>query len=190
MDQAVFANDIIHQSHFKEMSFQATVSCQYSSHLPLLLSFSVNSSLFLLTESPCRILFVCLNPVNDFQDFWLSLFVQSLTHFLAIPVELPQAGLGPMKGLSNPNLANWSVLTLIRLWLSKICYFNFNYSFAPTENSSSVLFSVWHTSSYTQECTWHGISNSNVETFQGIPEWILLLLTCLSMHETLVSWRT
>jgi hypothetical protein len=109
---------------------------------------TTNSSLFLLTEIPCRIPFVCLNPVNDFQDLWLSLFVQSLTDFLVIPAEMPQVGSGPIKGLLNPYLVNWSVLPLIRFWPGKIWYFKY----APTENSSSVLFSVWHARLH---LTWH-----------------------------------
>jgi hypothetical protein len=46
--------------------------------------------------------FACLSPVVDSQCFLCFLFVQSLTAFLAAPIEMPQAGSGPMNGLSEP----------------------------------------------------------------------------------------
>jgi hypothetical protein len=74
--------------------------------------FNFNSSLVLLTESPCRNPFACLSPVKDSQYFLWSLFVQSLTAFLAIPAEMPRAGSGPINGHSDPNFASWSAISL------------------------------------------------------------------------------
>jgi hypothetical protein len=43
---------------------------------------------------------------------YTSLFVQSLTTFLATPIGMLQAGLGPMNGCSHPILANWAAFSL------------------------------------------------------------------------------
>jgi hypothetical protein len=51
-------------------------------------------------------LFACLSPVKDLQYFLWFAIVQSLIAFLAIPMEMPQAGSGPMNGCSAPILAN------------------------------------------------------------------------------------
>jgi hypothetical protein len=50
--------------------------------------------------------FACLSPVMASQWFLWLLYVQSLTAFLAAPVEMPQAGSGPMNGFSDPLLAS------------------------------------------------------------------------------------
>jgi hypothetical protein len=46
--------------------------------------------------------FACLSPVVDSQCCVCVLFGQSLTAFLAAPIEMPQAGSGPMNGFSDP----------------------------------------------------------------------------------------
>jgi hypothetical protein len=80
--------------------------------------FSFNSSLVLLIKGHCRNPFTWLSGIKDFQYFWWSLFVMSLTAFLAIPAEMPQAGLGLMREHSDPNLASWLAFTLplVPLW--------------------------------------------------------------------------
>jgi hypothetical protein len=42
--------------------------------------------------------FACLSPVKDHQYFLCFIFVHSLIAFLATPIEMPQAGSGPMNG--------------------------------------------------------------------------------------------
>jgi hypothetical protein len=69
--------------------------------------FSFGSSLVLLTKHPCRNPVACLSPVKDSRYFLWSLFVQSVTAFLAVPDEMPQAGSGPMSGHSDPDFASW-----------------------------------------------------------------------------------
>jgi hypothetical protein len=64
------------------------------------------TSFVLLAEGPSISPFACLSPVKDKYFFFLFLFVQSLTVFLASPIETPQAGSGPMDGCSDPVLAN------------------------------------------------------------------------------------
>jgi hypothetical protein len=50
--------------------------------------------------------FACLSPVVDSQCCLCFLFVQSLTVFLAAPIEMPQVGSGPMNGFSDSVLAS------------------------------------------------------------------------------------
>jgi hypothetical protein len=52
-----------------------------------------------------------LSPRKDSQCFLLSLTVQSLVAFLATPLEMPQAGSGPMNGRSAPSLAKRSAIS-------------------------------------------------------------------------------
>jgi hypothetical protein len=53
--------------------------------------FSSNWSFVRLAEGPDMNPFACLSPVVDSQCFLCFLFVQSLTAFLASPIEMPQA---------------------------------------------------------------------------------------------------
>jgi hypothetical protein len=69
--------------------------------------FNFKSFFILLSEGPGVRPFACLSPVVDSQCFLRLLFVQSLTAFLEIPIEMPQAGSSPMNGCSDPVLANW-----------------------------------------------------------------------------------
>jgi hypothetical protein len=71
---------------------------------------SLNRFFVLLAEGPCISPFVCLSPVKDSQYSLCFLLVQSLTAFLAIPTEMPQAGSGPVNGCSDPVFANWSAV--------------------------------------------------------------------------------
>jgi hypothetical protein len=71
--------------------------------------FNFNRSFILLAEGPGISPFACLSPVKHSQCF---LCVQSLTTFLATPIEMPQAGSGPVNGCSDPVLAIWSAVSL------------------------------------------------------------------------------
>jgi hypothetical protein len=73
---------------------------------------SLNRSFVLLAEGPCISSFACLSPVRDSQYSWCFLLIQSLTALLATPLEIPQAGSGPMSGWSDPVFANWSAISL------------------------------------------------------------------------------
>jgi hypothetical protein len=57
--------------------------------------------------------FACLSPVKDLQYFLWLVIVQSLIAFLATPVDMPQAGSGPMNGCSAPTLSQKIVLFII-----------------------------------------------------------------------------
>jgi hypothetical protein len=57
--------------------------------------FSLNRSFVRLAEGPDINPFACLSPVVDSQYFIWFLSVQSLTSFLATPIEMPQAGSDP-----------------------------------------------------------------------------------------------
>jgi hypothetical protein len=67
---------------------------------------SSNRSFVRLAEGPDMNLFACLSPIMASRWFLWLLFVQSLTAFLATPVEMPQAGSSPMNGFSDPLLAS------------------------------------------------------------------------------------
>jgi hypothetical protein len=55
-----------------------------------------SASTVLLAEGPFMNLFACLSPVKDHQYFLWFTIVQSLIAFLATPMEMPQAGSGPI----------------------------------------------------------------------------------------------
>jgi hypothetical protein len=48
--------------------------------------------------------FASLSPVKDSQYFLWFIVFQSLIAFLATPIEMPQAGSGPMNRYSDPVL--------------------------------------------------------------------------------------
>jgi hypothetical protein len=73
--------------------------------------FNFNRSLILLAEGPDMSPLACLSPITDSQYFLWFLLVQSLTAFLATPIEMPQAGSGLVNGCSDPVLANWSAVS-------------------------------------------------------------------------------
>jgi hypothetical protein len=82
--------------------------------------FSFNRSFVHLAEGPDINPFACLSPVVDSQYFLWFQFVQSLTTFLAAPIEMPQAGSGPMNGFSDPVLASWSADQLNSVTFSQL----------------------------------------------------------------------
>lgn len=79
--------------------------------------FNLNSSLVLLAEGPCMSAFGCFSPLKDSQCVLWSPSVQSLTAFLATPMEIPKAGSGPMNRCSDASLASKSgLLQAISSW--------------------------------------------------------------------------
>jgi hypothetical protein len=86
------------------LRWQCPVS-NFTTHLSWSL-FSSNRSFVRLAEGPDINPFASLSPVVNSHCFLCFLFVQSLTAFLAAPIEMPQAGSGPMSGFSDPVLAS------------------------------------------------------------------------------------
>jgi hypothetical protein len=74
--------------------------------------FNFNRSFVLLAEGPDISPFASLSPVVNSQYFLWFPFIQSLTAFLATPIEMPQAGSGPVNGCSDPVLASWAAVSL------------------------------------------------------------------------------
>jgi hypothetical protein len=81
--------------------------------------FNFYRSIVLLAGDPSVSPFACWSPVMDSHCFLWFLFVQSVATFLATPVEMPQAGLGPVNGCSDPVLAGWFAISLSKIpsWL-------------------------------------------------------------------------
>jgi hypothetical protein len=62
--------------------------------------FNFNRYFVLLAEGPDISSFACLSPVVDSHCFLWFLFIRSLTALLATPIEMPQAGSGPVNRCS------------------------------------------------------------------------------------------
>jgi hypothetical protein len=72
--------------------------------------FNFNKSFVLLADGSDISSSSCLGSVMDFHCFMWFLFVQYLTSLLATPIEMPQAGSGPVNGCWDPVLASRSAL--------------------------------------------------------------------------------